>query len=247
MEGVERQGVEAVAAGAGLAVEALALAKRIDDRTILEDIDLRIERGCFVALLGANGAGKSTLLKVLATLTPTSSGQLRLFGREVGHDGGDLRGRIGLIGHQSMLYRDLSARENLEFFARLYGVADPKGRAQILLNALGLAERSEDPVKAFSRGMTQRLAIARALVHKPDLLLADEPFDGLDAPSAKGLEGLLRQVHAAGKTIILTNHDIEQSLRLAQRAVVLRQGRVAIDRPTSELEAAGVLGEMERP
>ncbi|MGE5609527.1 MAG: ABC transporter ATP-binding protein [Bacillota bacterium] len=226
------------------AVQASALEKWIDDRLILQQIHLNVMPGQFTALLGANGAGKSTLLKILATLMSPSAGQLVLFGKPVGRDAHAVRSRLGLIGHQSMLYRDLTAFENLRFFGKLYGIADPSARAQTLLKAVCLWERADDPVKSFSRGMAQRVAIARALVHDPDLLLADEPFDGLDAPSSHSLEQLLTQLHQAGKTIILANHNIEQSLRLTQRAIVLRQGRVVIDDASEHLQAAAVLKEM---
>ena len=230
------------------AVGASALGKRIDERAVLDAIDLRVLQGQFVALLGANGAGKSTLLRILATLTPPTSGELRLFGmRAGGREARAARGRIGMIAHQSMLYRDLSARENLEFFARLYGVSDPRRRAAELLDVVALPDRADDPVKTFSRGMTQRVAIARALVHDPDLLLADEPFDGLDAPSVATVEQLLEDLHAQGRTVILANHAIDQSLRLAERAVALRAGRVVIDEVSASLRAAEVLAEMERP
>ncbi len=236
---------DAAATNAAMVVNAAGLGKRIDERSILSGINLEVAAGRFVGLLGANGAGKSTLLKILATLMPSSEGELKLFGRSVSRDCPAVRSRIGLIGHQTMLYRDLTARENLEFFGRLYGVPDPRGRAELLLEAVDLIDRADDAVKSYSRGMAQRLAIARALVHKPDLLLADEPFDGLDAPSARSLEGILGQLHEAGKTIVLVNHDIEQSLRIVERAVVLRRGRIVIDRPAKELDAAAVLGEME--
>jgi ABC-type multidrug transport system ATPase subunit len=228
------------------AVQTAALGKSIDERPILQDINLQIQPGRYVALLGANGAGKSTLLKILATLTPASEGQLLLFGQEVNHDAAELRSRIGLIGHQSMLYRDLTARENLEFFGQLYGIPDPPHRAESLLEAVGLLDRADDPIKAFSRGMTQRVAIARALIHSPELLLADEPFEGLDAPSARSLEELLTQLHQSGKTVILVNHDIHQSLRLVERVVVLRCGRVVIDDAAANLNGEAVLHEMER-
>jgi heme exporter protein A len=229
------------------AVRALGIGKRIDDRAILSDVSLDVREGRFIALLGANGAGKTTLLKVLATLTPATEGRLELFGTAVGvRNAKAARASIGLIGHQSMLYGDLTARENLEFYGKLYGLEDPHARADALLDALGLIDRANDPVRTFSRGMTQRVAVARALVHRPKLLLADEPFDGLDAPSVADLEDLLKQLHDAGRTIIMTNHDIAQSLRLAERAVVLRQGRVVIDRPAQSLDVGSVLGEMER-
>ena len=229
------------------AVHASGLCKSIDDRAVLEDVNLRVEPGRAVALLGANGAGKSTLLKVLATLTPPTSGELSILGASVNSNAAKLRARIGLIGHQSMLYRDLSARQNLEFFGRLYGLRDPKKRAGELLDAIGLSARADDPVKSFSRGMTQRVAIARALIHDPELLLADEPFDGLDAPSTALLEEMLTELHRSGKTLILANHDIGQSLRLTEQTIVLRDGRVVIDRPSKTLEPASVLAEMERP
>src|SRR5690606_28172389 len=149
-----------------------------------------------------------------------------LFG---GADPATLRARIGMIGHQPMLYRDLSAHENLVFFGKLYGVADPAGRAAALLQRGGLADRAGDPVRSFSRGMTQRLAIARALVHDPQLLLADEPFAGLDVPSTRDVEQFLLQLVAEGRTVIFSNHAVPQSLALAQRVVVLRRGRVVLD------------------
>jgi heme exporter protein A len=233
-------------AAAAIPVKAEGLGVAIDGRAILADIDLEVGAGEYVAVLGANGAGKSTLLKVLATLTHASTGRLHLFGRRIG-GGGDcraLRARIGLIGHQSMLYRDLTARENLEFFAKLYGVPRPAERAGRLLEAMGLESRADDPVKSFSRGMVQRVAIARAIVHDPQLILADEPFDGLDAPSVASTEALLAHFHRVGKTLILVNHDIEQSLRLAPRAVVLRRGRVVVDGATRNLNAAAMLAEV---
>lgn len=244
-------GVHALNPCAGpLPVLAKSLSKSIDDRPILRAIDLEIAHGQFIALLGANGAGKSTLLKLLSTLAAPSSGTLELFGLPVktaGSGAVKIRAKIGLIGHQSMLYHDLSALENLEFFGKLYGVAAPRTRALELLNTLGLARRAHDPVKAFSRGMAQRVSIARALMHDPQLLLADEPFAGLDAPSADLLEKLLADLHVQGKTILLANHDIRQSLRLAQRAVVMAQGHKVIDAPTDSLTPETILSEMTDP
>ncbi len=213
-------------------VQTQGLGRVVDDRVILRDIGLTLPRGGFLALLGANGAGKSTLLFCLATLTPATSGRLLLFGREVKKDAARLRARIGMISHQAMLYRDLPALENLTFFGRLYGVARPAQKAAELLEMVKLADWRYEPPKNFSRGMLQRLAIARSLMHDPDLLLADEPFTGLDVRASRQLEDLLRQLHGAGKTIILTHHNIAQSLELAGRVVVLRRGRVALDAPT---------------
>ncbi|MCG3180789.1 MAG: Vitamin B12 import ATP-binding protein BtuD [Phycisphaerae bacterium] len=227
------------------AVQALEISKRIDGRPILQDVCIDIAKGRYVALLGANGAGKTTLMKLLSMLAPPSGGQLHLFGQRVTREGSPkLRARIGLIGHQPMLYGDLTARENLLLFGRLYGVSDVADRAEALLKRVDLAGRADDPVKAYSRGMTQRASIARALMHGPDLLLADEPFSGLDAPSNQMLEELLAELHRDGKTIVLAHHDIEQSLRVAEQAVVLRRGRVVVDRPTRQLDRETTLAEM---
>jgi heme exporter protein A len=220
------------------------LGKTIDEKRILADLSFEIPRGRYVALLGANGAGKSTMLKVLATLIPATEGELALLGETVRQGGAKLRARLGMIGHGAMLYRDLTALENLVFFGRLYRLSDAPGRARELLERVGLSGRAHDPVKTFSRGMTQRISIARALMHDPDLLLADEPFSGLDAPSREMLEGMLAALHDSGKTVILANHDIAQSLALAEQALVLRRGRLVIDRPTAELDVPVVMKEV---
>jgi heme exporter protein A len=228
------------------AIEIRGLSMAMDERKILHDINLTIGDGEFVAILGANGAGKSTLLKILATLASPTTGSVELFGRPLVRSDAGIRRKIGLIGHQSMLYRDLSALENLQFFARLYGhgLKDGSRLARQMLDMVGLTSRANDPIKSFSRGMTQRITIARALLHDPQVLLADEPFAGLDAPSAVALEQLLSDLHATRKTIVLVNHDIEQSLRLSQRVVVLRGGRVVLDSPASQLWPDEVLAEV---
>lgn len=234
------------------AVVAADLGRTIDDRTILADLAFEVPSGQFVALLGANGAGKSTLLKIIAGLMEPSRGRLDLFGTPAwGSDGveqrcSEARRRIGLIGHTPMLYRDLTARENLVFFARLHRLPGPARRADQLLDMLALTPRAHDAVKTFSRGMVQRVAIARALLTDPELLLADEPFAGLDAPSRRVLEGILGSLHAQGKTIILTNHDIPQSLGLAQHVLVLREGRLALSEAAGSLTAESVLAEIDR-
>ena len=229
-----------------LVISAQGLCKSMDDRTVLCDITVRVQAGAFVALLGANGAGKSTLLKLLATLTWADAGELQLFGRPAREDPSAHRARIGLIGHQPMLYRDLSARENLELFGKLYGLANVAQRAAELLDTVGLCDRADDPVKAFSRGMMQRVAIARALMHDPELILADEPFSGLDNPSSQTMERMLGMLHRDGRTIVLVNHDVQQSLRLAQRVVVLHQGRIVMDQSSDTLTAPAVLAEVCR-
>jgi heme exporter protein A len=231
------------------AVQASALRKVLDDRIILHDLTFAVPRGRFLGLLGANGAGKSTLLKLISGLAPATSGMLHLFGKShqgEGSDGAALRMRIGLISHGPMLYRDLSPRENLIFFGKLYRLPDPARRADELLEAMGLAERARDPVKNFSRGMVQRAAIARALLSDPDLLLADEPFAGLDAPSRRILEEILGHLHGQGKTIILTHHDLSHTLNLVEHVMVLRRGQLVLDHGAAELTPAALLQEITR-
>jgi heme exporter protein A len=217
-------------------VQVRALGKIIDERPILEDLNFDVPRGCITALLGANGAGKSTLLRILATLTPPTAGTLTLFGRRAGGDDPALRSRIGMIGHNAMLYRELSARENLLFFGRLYDVPSVESKASQLLEQVDLLSRADDPVKAFSRGMLQRVSIARALMNNPELLLADEPFTGLDAPSRAIFEQLLDGIRKAGTAIVLANHDVAQSIMLADRVLVLRNGRQALDSSSVDVD-----------
>jgi len=226
------------------AVALLDVSKSIDDRPILRNVSLQVRAGQFVVVLGANGSGKSTLLRIISTLMPATNGHLKLFGESASVTSVDLRRRIGLIGDQSMLYRDLSARLNLEFFARLYRISNPVARTNQMLHMIGLLDRANDPVRNFSRGMVQRVAIARGLLHNPELLLADEPFAGLDAPSISALEQLLGELRDSGKTIVLVNHDIEQSLRIAEHAFVLRRGRLVLDQPTHRLYEREVLAEV---
>lgn len=226
------------------AIECRALSKVIDDRTILDQLDFAVSAGVCCALLGANGAGKSTLMKILAMLMSPSSGQLKMLGTPLTPTASSLRRRFGLIGHQAMLYRDLTAVENLTLFGRLYGIRRPRQRAMDLLELVGLAHRAHDPVKALSRGMTQRTAIARALMHDPDILLADEPFAGLDAPSMATVELLLTRLKAHGKTILLANHDIAQSLRISDQVLILRAGKLVGDAPAKGMNREQVLERM---
>ena len=228
-------------------VELAALSKSIDDRPILQNISFSLQPGEYLSLLGANGAGKSTLLKMLATLIPPSSGSISLFGQNASANSANLRARIGLIGHQPMLYGELTAQENLTFFAKLYGVANPSAKATELLQKVGLGHRAKDRVKGFSRGMTQRVAIARALLHDPELILADEPFAGLDEGSSRIVENMLSELNQQGRTIILVNHAIERTLQLSKRTIVLKSGQILADEPSSRLSASRIIEEISQP
>jgi len=220
-------------------VEARGLAKRYGPLAALDGIDLSVPAGQAIVLLGANGAGKSTLLRLLATLTRPSDGRLRLFGEEVvPSDAGRLRSRIGFLSHQTFLYEHLTGLENLLFYARLYGLPDPERAAREALGAARLLDRQEDRVGVYSRGMQQRLAIARSLLHAPEMVLLDEPFTGLDRESSARLEERLRQLRSAGRTCVMATHDLEQGLRVADRVLVLRHGRLELDAPARGLDPA---------
>ncbi len=233
------------AAEASDAIVARGLAMSIGGRSVLRELDLVVPRGRCVAVLGANGAGKTTLLRILAMLVQPDAGSLTLFGEPAGRDRPELRARVGLIGHQAMVYRDLSPAENLELFARLHALPRPRERAREMLEFVGLSERATDPVRALSRGMAQRVGIARALLHEPELLLADEPFTGLDVRSSARLADCLVGLRARGRTIVLTHHHVPEALGLCEHLVALRDGRKVLDAPSRGLDERTVLETLE--
>ena len=198
-------------------------------RKALSQITFDCRAGEIVGLLGPNGAGKSTLLSILATLLAPSTGRVTYGDHTAASAGAALRARLGLLGHDLYLYAELSARENLLFFARLYGLANPRAQTDRALAHANLLDRADDPVIGFSRGMRQRLALERALVHDPRLLLLDEPFTGLDQQSSAALVGRLRGLQASGCLIVLATHDLEVAEPLVSKAIFLRNGRVASD------------------
>ena len=193
----------------------------------LKGVDFAVQTGSCVALFGSNGAGKTTLLRVLAGLLRPTSGRVELLGTPLPGSPG-LRRRIGVVAHDSFLYPDLSAAENLRYYARLYGVSDAT-RISRLLADFGLEAVAHRAVRTYSRGMLQRLSLARAILHGPELLLLDEPFAGLDPAVSALLEQTLRSLHASGATIIFSSHDLDAGLRIAHRAVIMSGGRIAWD------------------
>ena len=190
-----------------------------------------------LAVFGPNGAGKSTLCRLLTSTLKPTSGTLRVAGHDPARAELRVKRMFGVVSHQTFLYDALSARENLLFFARLSGVADPGARVARLLAEVGLAERGDDVVRSFSRGMQQRVALSRALLHEPEILLLDEPFTGLDPQATRWLEETIASLHSGGTTILLVTHDPARGLALSDRWIVLSRGR---------LRASGVSRQTER-
>lgn len=220
------------------AIEVRGLRKEIGGRLVLRGIDLRIEMGETVVIFGPNGAGKTTLLRILATLARPSAGTVRFGGVDSSEAGPAVRRWIGLLAHQTYLYDDLTAEENLRFYGRMFEVRDLDERVETVLRQVGLADRRKDRVRVLSRGMQQRLALARAILHRPGLLLLDEPESGLDPAAAAGLRALLGTVEREDRVVILTSHSLELGLDLASRVVVLVRGAIVLDRPRSAIDRA---------
>jgi len=202
------------------------LSRNFGRRRALSRMSLECRAGEIVGLLGPNGAGKSTLLAIVSTLAVPSSGEVRYGGRTARELGAMLRGRIGVLSHDLHLYSELTARENLVFFGRLYGTDDPEMRAARALERARLADRGGDLVSGFSRGMRQRLALERALLHDPRLLLLDEPFTGLDDASTIALVGRLRELRSSGCITLLATHDLDVAELVLDRAVILHDGKL---------------------
>ena len=219
-------------------IEVRRLVKSFGPRAALSGVDLSVEAGESVTLVGPNGAGKTTLLRILATLARPTSGVVRIAGLDPAHSGAEIRRRIGFLSHRSLLYDDLTAVQNLRFYARLYDLDDSQDRAQDLLERVGLATRSHDLVRTFSRGMQQRLAVARAALHRPEVFLLDEPYSGLDPMAAQSLTALLVELMGEGRTILLTTHDLDRGLDVGRRVVVLARGRIVHDTPRAGVDPA---------
>jgi len=219
-------------------IEVHDLTKSFGPRTALAGVDLAVESGQFVTLVGPNGAGKTTLLRILATLTKPTSGAVRIAGLDSATAGEALRRRIGFLSHRTLLYDDLTAEQNLNFYARMYDLDDGPTRITDLLEQAGLAARRHDLVRTFSRGMQQRLSVARAVLHRPQVLLLDEPYTGLDPNAAQVLTDLLTKLAVEGCTILLTTHNLGRGLAVGKRVVVLSQGRIVYDEHRETIDPA---------
>jgi heme ABC exporter ATP-binding subunit CcmA len=213
-------------------VELADVSRHFGRRRAVSHISLTVGRGEILGLLGPNGAGKSTLIAMLATLVRPSSGTIRYGGQTVAEAGADLRRHIGLLAHELHLYTELSARQNLDFFARLYGF-DARATVAAALELAGLTDRADDIVSSFSRGMRQRLALERSLQHRPRLLLLDEPFTGLDDRAVTAVSARLRELAAAGVIVVLATHDLDLADGLVTRVAIVRGGKLVEDERAS--------------
>ncbi len=219
---------------------ARSLTRRFGHHVALDAVDLDVRAGEFLTIFGPNGAGKTTLLRTLATLLRPTSGSISLFGIDPRREPEWIRSRLGLIAHSGLLYGGMSARDNLIFYGRMYSVPDPAGRAARLLTAVGLQDRTADLVRTYSRGMLQRLGIARALMHEPELVLLDEPYTGLDQHAARMLRGLLGTLSGEGRTVIMVTHQLEEGLEISSRLMIMARGRIEHDAPAAGMTRASL-------
>ena len=215
------------------ALELHEVTRRYGERTALSSVSVTVEAGQTLAVLGPNGAGKSTLLRLLATLLRPHGGELRVLGHALPDEGWAVRGRIGLLGHEPLLYRELTARENLAFHAALHGVARERGEE--LLAAVGMERRADEPVRTLSRGLVQRVAVCRALLHDPELLLLDEPRANLDPAASDLVEPLIGR--GSGRTRVIVSHDPGGAVAEADVVLGLVRGRAALVAPAAGLDA----------
>lgn len=217
------------------------LVKRYGMNLVLRGVDLHVNAGEFVTLVGSNGAGKSTLMRIVATLLQPTSGTVQIGGWALPKHAGRVRRHIGLVSHHSLLYGDLTAAENLAFFARIYHLDHSEERVMAALRKVGLYARQRDAVSTFSRGMVQRLTIARATLHEPDILLLDEPYTGLDQDASRLLDDLLRQEHENGRSILMITHDLTHGLNLCDRTAILNRGKIVHDVASHSISPAEFL------
>jgi heme exporter protein A len=210
-----------------VALEASRLSKRFGRTLAVNDVTLSLDTGSAVAVLGPNGAGKTTFLRLCATLLRPSAGKIQLLGMDTASQGSAVRRRIGVLGHESLLYPDLTAAENLLFYARLFRVPHSRARIDALIERMELSGWANRPVRTLSRGLMQRCALARVLIHQPDILFLDEPFTGLDLDARETLCQVLSEIHQTGATVLMSTHDLEAGFRLCSSALVFVRGRLA--------------------
>jgi len=218
------------------AIEIRNLTKSFGSHTALQDVNLTVAEGDFLTLVGPNGAGKTTLLRILATLSRPTSGEVWVDGWNLADGTAKVRQRIGFMSHQPLLYGDLTAEENLRFYGRMYGVPNLPARMDEMLEQVGLLARRRDPVRTFSRGMQQRLAIARAILHRPAVMLLDEPYTGLDQQAAAMLDEVMQAVGTVSRTVLMATHDLDRGLVMGDQIAVLSNGRIVYQAPRADLD-----------
>jgi heme exporter protein A len=219
-------------------IEVYDLTKSFGPRAALADVSFTVAAGESAALVGPNGAGKTTLLRILATLSQPTSGTVYVVGMSLARAAGRARRYIGFLSHRTLLYEDLTAEQNLRFYACMYDLVDGPARIEELLERVGLIERRHDLVRTFSRGMQQRLAVARAVLHRPRALLLDEPYTGLDPDAARVLTDLLAELAGEGRTVLWTTHNLERGLASDGRMIVLARGRIVHDEEQGVIDPA---------
>lgn len=217
------------------------LVKRFGLKPVLRGVDFEVQPGEFVALLGPNGAGKTTFLRILASLSRPTLGEVSIAGYQLPNQASQVRARLGVVSHLPLLYGDLTAEENLRFYGRMYGLKDLEQRISEVLEMVGLEARRRDLVRTFSRGMQQRLAIGRAVLHDPDVVLFDEPYTGLDQDASSMLDEVLKTVAAKGRTVVMTSHDLARAEDLATRFDILSRGVISASASRKELKKTNLL------
>ncbi len=222
-------------------IQVKKLVKRFGLKTVLKGMEFSVEAGEFVALIGPNGAGKTTFLRILSSLARPSLGMVSVAGYELPKEAAEVRRRLGVVSHQPLLYVDLTATENLTFYGRMYNLPDLSKRIEEVLEMVGLTKRRNDLVRTYSRGMQQRLAIGRAVLHDPDVMLFDEPYTGLDQDASAMLDDVLRTVAARGRTVVMTSHDLARTEDLATRFDVLSRGKVAASATHADFGSGNLL------
>lgn len=222
-------------------IEVQGLVKRFGPKVVLRGVNFSVLPGEFVALLGPNGAGKTTFLRILASLSSPSMGVVRVAGYLLPREAAAVRRRLGVVSHLPLLYGDLTAEENLRFFGKMYGVNPLEERIREVLRQVGLEKRAKDLVRTFSRGMQQRLAIGRAILHDPDVLLLDEPHTGLDQDACEMLDAILREESSRGRTIVMTSHDLARVEDLSSRFDVLSRGIICASALKQDMPQDGLL------
>jgi heme exporter protein A len=222
-------------------IEVRNLVKRFGLKTILRGLEFEAQPGEFVGLLGPNGAGKTTFLRILASLSRPNLGLVKLAGYRLPQQAAQVRRKLGVLSHQPLLYGDLTAEENLRFYGRMYNVQNYAARQQEVLELVDLSKRANDLVRTFSRGMQQRLSIARAVLHDPEILLLDEPYTGLDQDASSMLDDVLKQIAAQGRTVVMTSHDLARAAELGTRFDVLSRGKIVASAGRDEIPQDGLL------